>query len=77
MRRWSKVATHWVGPAPEHCDLCSRPMSEGGTAWIDGKVQGYSSWANMCEKCWRDYGVGLGTGRGQKYDLETKEKIGG
>jgi hypothetical protein len=35
------------------------------TAHYDGKtIEG--PWAYMCEDCFRDYGIGLGTGRGQR-----------
>jgi hypothetical protein len=47
-----------------NCDLCS---SEGKTteAVVDGKTQ-MGPWAYMCPAHFRQYGVGLGEGRGQK-----------
>lgn len=45
------------------CDFC------GKEAKYDGKTQ-MGPWANMCETCWKQHGVGkLGTGLGQKYEL--------
>lgn len=41
------------------CDFCD------SSAKYDGKTAG-GPWANMCEKHFKAYGVGLGTGRGQK-----------
>lgn len=34
-------------------------------AVYDGKTK-EGPWAFMCEKCFKEHGVGLGTGRGQK-----------
>jgi hypothetical protein len=41
------------------CDFCGKP------AKYDGKTK-MGPWADMCETCFRKYGVGLGTGKGQK-----------
>jgi hypothetical protein len=41
-------------------------------AWVDGKTKmGY--WANMCQQCYKSYGVGLGTGFGQRLILKGKK----
>jgi len=56
----------WCSPAPKACDLCGKPVTK---TFIDGKVRG-SSWACMCRTCWAFNGVGLGTGKGQRYDLD-------
>jgi len=47
-----------------NCDLCKQ---EGITreAKYDGKTI-YGSWANMCEECYKEFGAGLGTGKGQE-----------
>lgn len=48
---------------PKECDICHNKIGEkfidGGTVW--------GPWANMCPECFDEYGVGLGTGRGQEY----------
>lgn len=41
------------------CDFC------GKDARYDGKTE-MGPWANMCPQHFRMYGVGLGSGRGQK-----------
>lgn len=46
------------------CDFC------GETAHYDGKTK-QGPWGNMCESCFRKYGVGLGLGKGQ--ELVVKE----
>ena len=41
-------------------------------AAYDGKTT-MGPWANMCEDCFQDYGIGLGTGLGQRLILDTDE----
>ncbi len=62
----------WMGSKPEQCDLCQYKMGE---FFIEGKtIQG--PWGLLCEQCHDEYGIGLGTGRGQKYNTDTLEKVG-
>ena len=63
----------WIGVVPKTCQLCKQPLED---AWIDGKTS-FGPWAHMCVACHYGKGVGLGTGKGQKYDLATREKIEG
>lgn len=51
-----------------NCDIC---RSEGSTksAKYDGKTI-MGPWANMCAPHFKQYGVGLGTGRGQRLVLK-------
>jgi len=56
------------------CDICKYvgppPRQTAQPAAYDGKtVEG--PWANMCEFHFQQYGVGLGTGRGQKLVLKS------
>ena len=44
------------------------PCRDDGEAHYDGKTI-LGPWANMCEQHFDEYGVGLGTGRGQKLIL--------
>lgn len=64
----------WMGTPPSKCQLCERYLKN---AFIDGKLVFGTSWAIMCTGCHSFHGVGLGAGRGQKYDLKTLEKIEG
>ena len=72
--------TKWLGKA-DTCDICKvqlKQLQARIRQWfVDGRVVGGSAWALMCPTCFDTYGVGLGTGKGQKYDFETKEKIEG
>lgn len=59
---------YWMGTQPLRCDFTDRlpshaPMYDG---FVDGQTT-YGPWANMCLKCHASFGVGLGTGKGQKY----------
>ena len=56
----------YVG-APSTCNICNGPFCG---QMYDGKTT-TGPWANMCESCFRFFGVGLGTGLGQRYVLEA------
>jgi hypothetical protein len=45
-------------------------------AFVDGKTTA-GPWANMCLGCFSLFGMGLGTGKGQKYDAKTGVKLEG
>jgi len=63
----------WHGSKPEKCDLCQFKFKQ---VFIDGKTI-HGPWGLLCSSCHETYGVGLGTGRGQKYDLKSLEKLEG
>lgn len=67
------MAKTWLGPVPDKCQICGTHLTE---VFIDGKTR-FGPWAIMCAACHRDQAYGLGTGLGQKYDLNTLEKIDG
>ena len=46
------------------CDFCLQEK-DNFPASFDGKTK-MGAWANMCEKHFRQYGIGLGLGKGQK-----------
>lgn len=64
----------WAGKLP-NCDFCNK-LPEDYFYFIDGKTK-YGPWAIMCPDCFIEFGVGLGTGLGQKYDTSTLEKVEG
>ena len=49
------------------CDLC------GVLAKYDGKTT-IGPWAYMCKTCFRRFGVGLGTGKGQELILKSRNQ---
>ena len=71
-----KLVTIWLGKVPESCDICHVDLipayTEGGT-FIDGATK-FGRWAFMCPTCHNWHGVGLGTGRGQKYQRQPDGK---
>jgi hypothetical protein len=56
---------YWMGDAPAQCDICN-----GGFASVmyDARTKS-GQWGNICRKCFSAYGVGIGMGRGQRYEL--------
>lgn len=64
----SKVVK-WMGRGK--CDVCKR---ECGDVLYDGKTI-IGVWGVMCSECFRTYGVGLGTGRGQRYERVNGEYV--
>ena len=57
--------------------LCDFDHSHDMKPWfVDGKLQN-GPWAVMCSDCYLKHGVGLGNGKGQRYDGTTLEKVDG
>ena len=63
----------WTGSAPV-CEFCGEWTAN--QPFVDGKTKA-GPWAVMCERCFDDYGVGVGPGAGQRYASDTKEKTDG
>ena len=67
----------WIGNAPEKCDLCGEDLRD---IFVDGAIgtrNPFPKWGIMCPRCHEERGVGLGAGKGQAYDLETKLLVAG
>jgi hypothetical protein len=56
---------YWTGKI-DKCDLCKAPIDR---FFVDGRTK-MGPWAIMCPGCHRDQGLGLGMGKGQKYQKE-------
>ena len=65
-------AKSWVGEIPKRCDLCGTDLV--GT-FVDGRTYN-GSWGILCTSCFMLHGVGLGTGKGQLYNV-LGEKLKG
>ena len=52
------------------CDICK---DDCGTIYYDGATK-MGPWANMCRTCFKVFGIGLGTGRGQEYHKDENDK---
>lgn len=51
---------------PDVCDIDGKPFD---TRMYDCKTKS-GPWGNICHTCYLKHGVGLGTGRGQKYERQ-------
>jgi hypothetical protein len=56
------IPKYWLGSRV--CDFCSMAYPQ---TLVDGKTTD-GPWAIMCLECFKVHGVGLGTGRGQRYE---------
>lgn len=63
----------WNGSRPTVCEICKYELVGN---FIDGATS-RGPWAKMCPHCHYEQGIGLGTGRGQRYDLQTLRKLEG
>lgn len=61
----------YVNPV-NNCDLCNAEF-DGSEPMYDARLLPYSTWANVCQDCFDNNGCKLGTGYGQKYELEELE----
>ena len=59
----------WLGS--HTCDFCHKEITD---ILYDGKTY-LGPWATMCPTCWAENGIGLGTGRGQKYEMHDGKFI--
>ena len=64
--------SQWLSPPPRQCDLCHSPITD---VFVDGKTRS-GPWGALCPRCHRAHGLGLGTGRGQKYKLTRDNETG-
>ena len=63
----------WLSKPPTKCDICGSPFVG---VFIDGATR-QGPWGLLCLDCHERHGHGLGTGRGQMYNLKSLEKVGG
>jgi hypothetical protein len=57
--------TTYVNP-PLNCDICKVSLPR---CFVDGKTV-MGPWACMCLGCFSKYGVGIGQGKGQRYEKQ-------
>jgi hypothetical protein len=58
---------YWAGSKLDKCEICRQSLTE---TVVDGKTL-MGPWALMCPACYSNYGLGLGTGRGQMYKRQS------
>ena len=64
-----KKQTAWSGA--HNCDICGKVCEN---TLYDART-GFGAWGTMCEECFRKLGTGLGTGSGQKYQLNQNSGL--
>jgi hypothetical protein len=67
----AKEVKRWMGPR-DACDLCGKDISK--EPFVDGNTR--RGWGLLCLACHKTHGVGLGTGKGQKYDADGVKVVG-
>ena len=55
----------WKGSPPKKCDGCGASIQR---VFVDGRAPS-GQWGIFCPACRISYGITLGTGRGQKFEL--------
>jgi hypothetical protein len=57
---------------PNKCQICQDTMSDAQEFYDFRAFTGnwYGSWCDGCVSCWRAHGVGLGIGKGQRYERQ-------
>lgn len=63
------MKSKWYGIPPKKCDICGCSLT-GYKSFVDGRTKN-GRWAIMCELCYVKHGVGLGVGKGQKYEMKV------
>ena len=65
----------WEGQTKK-CEVCEGNLHpyQNKHWYVDGRTT-MGPWALMCVSCFEKYGVGLGLGKGQKYNADTNEEI--
>lgn len=66
----------WIGESPKTCGICGTKLKR---VFVDALVRAphwpRGIWAFTCELCHTQYGFGLGTGLGQKYEKKGRNWI--
>jgi hypothetical protein len=61
-----EAAPFWRGSKPTLCDICRKSFTSN--IMVDGRTA-RGPWGLLCELCHTMFGCGIGTGKGQKYQL--------
>lgn len=69
-----KTRDKWLGEVI-NCDVCDRDLNKLEFFYDARTKQGW--WGLLCKDCFKLHGVGLGVGRGQQYNTETRVKMAG
>ena len=61
---------YWIGTEYPDCQVCHRPFLG---VMYDAGLPG-AGWGCICKNCFLEYGCRLGTGHGQKYELQKDKR---
>lgn len=61
----------WSSENPTNCDSCGSKIKD---MFFDAKTKG-GPWGCLCLSCFTLDGVGLGTGRGQRYQKQSNGRF--
>lgn len=61
----------WKGTYPNRCELNGETIKD---EFVDGALRN-GVWGILCPECHKNFGVGLGTGRGQRYKKREDGKF--
>jgi len=73
LKHLEKPIKTWTGTLPTACDTCNNGLK---SVFYDARTH-HGVWGILCRSCFKLYGLGLGIGYGQEYDLETGRKLRG
>lgn len=62
--------TTFINP-PKNCDVCGQKLT---SVMYDARTHS-GPWGCLCPTCYRVHGVGLGTGKGQKYERQDGKYV--
>ena len=65
----------WMSPFDE-CDICHGPIKNHVPWFVDGMTK-QGPWGLMCPKCFKEHGVKIAYGFGQKYNGKTGKLMAG
>lgn len=61
---------YWVNSPGAMLDVCDMCKGSFGSVMYDARTR-TGQWGNLCQACFRRYGSGLGTGKGQMYTKQA------
>jgi len=59
-------ARYWLGTPPTRCDACGFTLAR---VFLDAATR-RGRWGILCPGCHAEIGLGVGTGRGQRYERQ-------
>ena len=67
----------WLSEVPKNCQVCDHELKNQFVDGATGLPGSRGPWAIQCTKCFAETGLTYGIGKGQLYDLKTRECLKG